>query len=155
MKFLCNEGLKVEIHGKIEVSKVSSGPFWAMLARTWAVLAHVGAMLGHHWQQDGCLIVISAIKNAKMNQDGAQGVANLSQDGILGSELEVWRDLGRSWGSLGGHFERCWLEVGLSWLMLELCCDISGDKMAAKMAKMAIKSAKMSQEGAQEVAKLS
>ena len=90
-----------------------------------------------------------------MSQDGAQGVAKLSQDGILGSEFEVWRDLGRSWGSLGGHFERCWLEVGLSWLMLELCCDISGDKMAAKMAILAIKSAKMSQDGAQEVAKLS
>ena len=69
-----------------------------------------------------------------MSKDGAQGVAKLSQDGILGSEFEVWRDPGRSWGSLGGHFERCWLEVGLSWLMLELCCDISGDKMAAKMA---------------------
>ena len=90
-----------------------------------------------------------------MSQDGAQGVAKLSQDGILGSEFEVWRDLGRSWGSLGGHFERCWLEVGLSWLMLELCCDISGDKMAAKMAILAIKSAKMSQDGAQEAAKLS
>ena len=25
-------------------------------------------------------------------------------------------------GSLGGHFEWCWLEVGLSWLMLLLCC---------------------------------
>ena len=57
-----------------------------------------------------------------MSQDGAQGVAKLSQDGILGSEFEVWRDLGRSWGSLGGHFERCWLEVGVSWLML-LCCE--------------------------------
>ena len=64
----------------------------------------------------------------------------------------LWGGLG---GSLGGHFERCWLEVGLSWLMLELCCVISGDKMAAKMAILAIKSAKMSQDGAQEVAKLS
>ena len=98
---------------------------------------------------------MSAIKNAKMSQDGAQGVAKLSQDGILGSEFEVWTDLGRSWGSLGGHFERCWLEVGLSWFMLELCCDISGDKMAAKMAILAIKNAKMNQDGAQEVAKLS
>ena len=64
----------------------------------------------------------------------------------------LWGGLG---GSLGGHFERCWLEVGLSWLMLELCCDISGDKMAAKMAILAIKSAKMSQDGAQEAATLS
>ena len=39
--------------------------------------------------------------------------------------------------------------------MLELCCDISGDKMAAKMAILAIKSAKMNQDGAQEAAKLS
>ena len=39
--------------------------------------------------------------------------------------------------------------------MLELCCDISGDKMAAKMAILAIKSAKMSQDGAQEAAKWS
>ena len=78
-------------------------------------------------------MVISAIRIAKMSQDGAQGVAKLSQDGILGSEFEVWRDLGRSWGSLGGHFERCWLEVGLSWLMLELCWDIIGSRMAAKI----------------------
>lgn len=89
-----------------------------------------------------------------MSQDGAQGVAKLSQDGILGSEFEVWRALGRSWGSLGGHFERCWPEVGLVWLMSELCCDISGDKMTVKMAILAIKVAKMSQDGAQEVAKL-
>ena len=98
---------------------------------------------------------MSAIKNAKMSQDGAQGVAKLSQDDILGSEFDVWRALGRSWGSLGGHFDRCWLEVGLSWVMLELCCDISGDKMAAKMAILAIKSAKISQDGAQEATKLS
>ena len=39
-----------------------------------------------------------------MSQDGAQGVAKLSQDGILGSEFEVWRDLGGSWGSLGVIF---------------------------------------------------
>ena len=64
----------------------------------------------------------------------------------------LWGGLG---GSLGGHFERCWLEVGPSWLMLELCCDISGDKMAAKMAILAIKSAKMNQDGAQEVAQWS
>ena len=95
------------------------------------------------------------MKNARKSQDGAQGVAKLSQDGILGSEFEIWRALGRSWRSLGGHFERCWLEVGLAWLMLELCCDISGDKIAAKMAILAIKSAKMSQNGAQEAAKLS
>ena len=65
------------------------------------------------------------------------------------------KGFGEVFGSLGGHFERCWLEVGLSWLMLELCCDICGDKMAAKMAILAIKSAKMSQDGAQEAAKLS
>ena len=90
-------------------------------------------MLGHHWQQDGCLDRHLGDKNANMSQDGAQGVAKLSQDGILASEF------------VGGHFERCWLEVGLSWVMLELCCDISGAKMGAKM----------SQDGAQEVAKLS
>ena len=90
-----------------------------------------------------------------MSQDGAQGVAKLSQDGILGSEFEVWRDLGRSWRSLGSYFERCWLEVGLSWLMLVLCCAFLGSKMAAKMAISAIKNAKMSQDGAQEAAKLS
>ena len=45
--------------------------------------------------------------------------------------------------SLGTRFERCWLEFGLSWLMLELCCDIFGGKMATK-------SPKMSQDGAQE-----
>ena len=86
-----------------------------------------------------------------MSKDGALEVAKLSQNGILDLEFEGWMVL----GSLGGHFERCWLEVGLSWLMLELCCDISGDKMAAKMAILAIKSAKMSQDGAQEAAKLS
>ena len=90
-----------------------------------------------------------------MSKDGAQGVAKSSQDGILGSEFEVWRALGRSWESLGGHFEKCWLEVGLSWLMLALCCDISGDKMAAKMAILAIKNATMSKDGVQEAAKLS
>ena len=68
-----------------------------------------------------------------MSQDGAQGVAKLSQDGILGSEFQVWRDLGRSGGSLGGYFERCWLEAGLSWLMLELCWDIIGNRVAAKI----------------------
>ena len=125
-----------------------------MLARSWPVLVHVGVMLRHFWQQDGCQDGHLAIKSAKMSQDGAQEAAKLSQDGILGSEFEAWRDLGRSWGSLGGHFERCWLEVGLSWLMLELCCDICGSKMAAKMAILAIKNAKMSQDGAQEVAKL-
>ena len=31
-------------------------------------------------------------------------------------------------------FEKCWLEVRWSWLMLELCCDIIGSKMAAKIA---------------------
>ena len=90
-----------------------------------------------------------------MSQDGFKEAAKLSQDGILGSEFEVWRDLGRSWGSLGGHFERGWLEVGLCWLMLELCCGISGDKMAAMMAILMIKSVKMSQNGAQEAAKWS
>ena len=68
-----------------------------------------------------------------MSQDDSKKAAKLSQDGILGSEFEVWRDLGRSWGSLGSHFERCWLEVCLAWLMLKLCCDISRDKMADKM----------------------
>ena len=63
-----------------------------------------------------------------MAQDGAKEAAKLSQDGILGSEFEVWRDIGRSWGSLGGH-----VEVGLCWLMLELCWDIIGSKMAAKI----------------------
>ena len=90
-----------------------------------------------------------------MSQDVTQEAAKLSQDGILGSEFEGWKDQGRSWGSLGGHFERCWLEVGLSWLMWKLCCDISGDKMVAMMAILPIKNAKMSQDGAQEVAKLS
>ena len=74
------------------------------------------------------------MKNAKMSQDGAQEPAKLSQNDILDTEFEVWKDQGWFWGSLGGHFERCWLEVGLSWLMLELCCDISGSKMAAKIA---------------------
>ena len=72
-----------------------------------------------------------------MSQDGAQEIAKLSPNGILDSEFEVW------------------MVVGLSWLMLELCCDISGSKMAAKMAILAIKNAKMSQDGAQEAAKLS
>ena len=49
----------------------------------------------------------------------------------------------RSRGSLRGRFGRCWVEFGLSWLMLELCCDIFGNKMATK-------SLKMSQDGAQE-----
>ena len=69
-----------------------------------------------------------------MSQDGAQEAAKLRQDGILASESEVWKDLGMSWVSLGGHFERCWLEVRLAWLMLELCCDIFSSKMAAKIA---------------------
>ena len=36
-------------------------------------------------------------------------------------------ELRRSWGSLGSlgsHFGRCWLEVGLSWLMLVICCAL-------------------------------
>lgn len=49
-------------------------------------------------------------------------------------KIKFWRDLRRSWGSLGGHSERCCLEVGLSWLMSELCCDIFERKMAAKIA---------------------
>ena len=63
-----------------------------------------------------------------MSQDGSKEAAKLSQDGILGSEFEVWRDLGRFGVSLGGHFED-----GLSWLMLELCWDIIGSRMAAKI----------------------
>ena len=122
------------------------------------VLAHVGAMLGHHWQQDGCLdrhLGDEEFQNQpRWCARGCKIEPRWHQDGILGSEFEVWWALGRSWESLGGHFDRCCLEVGLSWLMLELCCDISGDKMAAKMAILAIKSAKMSQDGAQEVAKL-
>ena len=121
------------------------GLSWLMMELCWDI---IGSRMA-------AKIVIWPIKNAKMSQNGAQGVAKLSQDGILGLEFEVWRDLGRSWGSLGSHFERCWLEVGLSWLMLEPCCDISGDKMAAKMAILAIKDAKMSQDGAQEAAKVS
>ena len=131
-----------------------------MLARSWPVLAHVGAMLRILGSKMAAKMAISAIKNAKMSQDGAQEAAKLSQDGILGSKLEaftsilasflvpsswlaayqrffeVWgvqygskieenslkMTLGRSWGSLGGYFERYWLEVGLSWLMLVLCC---------------------------------
>lgn len=49
-------------------------------------------------------------------------------------KVELWRDLGRSWGSLGRYFEQCWLEVGLLLLRCELCCDILGSKMAAKIA---------------------
>ena len=48
-----------------------------------------------------------------------------------------------SWGSLGGHFED-----GLSWLMLELCWDIIGSRMAAKIVIQAIKNANMNQDGA-------
>ena len=66
---------------------------------------------------------------------------------------------GGTWGGLRCLSEtilnKVVLKVGLSWLMLELCCDICGDKMAAKMAILAIKSAKMSQDGAQEAAKWS
>ena len=120
-----------------------SGRIWVCLGGLSEAILKM-ACLRSCWSYVGAKMVISAIRIAKMSQDGAQGVAKLSQDGILGSEFEVWRDLGGSWGSLGGNFERCWLEVGLSWLMLELCCDICGAKMAAKMAILAIKSAKMS-----------
>ena len=69
---------------------------------TWLMLARLGEKID---TKMAAKIVIQAIKNGKMSKDGAQGVAKLSQDGILGSEFEVWRDLGRSRGSLGGHFE--------------------------------------------------
>ena len=51
-----------------------------------------------------------------------------------------------------------WTMLARSWLVLAhvgAMLRILGSKMAAKMAILAIKSAKMSQDGAQEVAKLS
>ena len=55
-----------------------------MLARSWLVLAHVGVMLRILGSKMAAKMAILAIKNANMSQDGAQGVAKLSQDGILG-----------------------------------------------------------------------
>jgi len=46
------------------------------------------------------------------------------------------RDLEKSYRTRRDNFGRCWLEVGLSWLMLELCCDIYGSKIATKTSKM-------------------
>ena len=75
------------------------------------------------------------------------------------SEVKKWphKDSIHFWERVknNGKTLKQWNSGQLPWLMLELCCDISGDKMAAKMAILAIKSAKMSQDGAQEVAKLS
>ena len=60
---------------------------------------------------------------------------------VLGiSQEPFWKMLARSWPALA--------HVGAMLRML-------GNKMAAKMAILAIKSAKMSQDGAQEAAKLS
>ena len=58
-----------------------------MLARSWPVLAHVGAMLRILGSKMAAKMAISAIKNAKMSQDGAQKAAKFIQDGILGSKL--------------------------------------------------------------------
>ena len=64
-----------------------------MLARSWPVLAHVGAMLRIVGSKMAAKMAISAIKNAKMSQDGAQEAAKLSQDGILGSKLEAFSSI--------------------------------------------------------------
>ena len=65
----------------------------------------------------------------------------------MNSAMKDWRskciEKLRSRGSLRGRSGRCLFEFGLSWLMLELCCDIFGGKMATK-------SPKTSQDGAQE-----
>ena len=37
-------------------------------------------------------------------------------------KIQVWKDLHRFWGSLGGHFQRCWFEVGLS--LLKVCFSL-------------------------------
>ena len=58
-------------------------------------------------------------------------------------------------GSLRGRFVRCWLEFGLSWRMLELCCDIFGSKMAPKSPKMSQDGAQKRQDGAQEATRCS
>ena len=63
------------------------GRFWNNVARSWPVLAHVGAMLRILGSKMAAKMAISAIKNAKMSQDGAQEAAKLSQDDILGSEF--------------------------------------------------------------------
>ena len=52
-----------------------------------ACLGSCWCYVGHFGQQDGCQDGHSAIKNAKMSQDGAQEAAKLSQDGILGSKF--------------------------------------------------------------------
>ena len=73
----------------------------------------------------------------------SQDSPTCSQDHPRQPNLSKFVEKIRFRGSLRGRFERCWLELGLSWLMLELCCDIFGSKMAPK-------SPKMSQDGAQE-----
>ena len=125
-----------------------------MLARSWLVLAHVGVMLRILGSKMAAKMAILGIKNAKMSQDGAQEAAKLSQDGILGSEFEVWRDLGRSLGARKPFrmmLARIWPVLAHVGVMLR----ILNSKVPAKMAILAIKSAKMSQDGAQEAAKLS
>ena len=69
--------------------------------------------------------------------------------GLEGNFLKIWWkiDLGR-FGGLSGSFWTMLAHVGAM-----LC--ILGSKVAAKMAIMAIKNAKMSQDGAQEAAKVS
>ena len=64
-----------------------------MLARSWPVLVHVDAMLRILGSKMAAKMAISAIKNAKMSQDGAQEAAKLSQDGILGSKLGAFTSI--------------------------------------------------------------
>ena len=64
-----------------------------MLGRSWLVLVQVGAMLRILGSKMAAKMAISAIKNAKMSQDGAQEAAKLSQDGILGSKLVAFTSI--------------------------------------------------------------
>ena len=107
------------------------------------MLAHVGAMLGHFWQQDGCQDHHLGDQERQNEPTWHQRGCKIEPRWHPGLRIRGLEGSGEVLGSLGGHFERYWLEVGLSWLMLELCCGISGSKMAAKMAILAIKSAKM------------
>ena len=65
------------------------GRFWNNVARSWLVLAHVGSMLRILGSKMAAKMAILAIKNAKMSQDGAQEVAKIKQDGILGSKFRA------------------------------------------------------------------
>ena len=141
-----NRGLE----GSFEVLGFSRRPLWS-----WPVLAHVGAMLRHYWQQDGC----------QDHHLGDQERPNEPRWFQRGCKIEPrWhpglriRGLEGSGEVLGVSWRPFWTMLARSWPVLAhvgAMLHNLGSKMAAKMAVLAIRNAKMSQDGAQEDAKLS